>query len=72
VAWPVSAVEQYGAASTRGYEVGSDSHDFQFEDDSGRLEWLAPDRAIVTFRDLEDVDVRQSAVVDLVNRWVAA
>ena len=32
----------------------------------------APDRAVVTFRDLADVDARQAAVVDLVNRWMVA
>ena len=56
----------------RGAKVRADSADFRFEDPSGLLEWLAPDRAIVTFRDLADVDARQAAVVDLVNRWMAA
>ena len=36
------------------------------------LEWAAPDRAVITFRDLDDVAARQVAVVDVVNRWVAA
>jgi hypothetical protein len=31
-----------------------------------------PHHAVITFRDLTDVDARQATVVDLVNRWVAA
>jgi hypothetical protein len=27
--------------------------DFRFDDDSGLLDWVAPDRAVVTFRDLD-------------------
>jgi len=56
----------------RGAKVRDDAADFRFEDDSGLLEWVAPDRAVVTFRDLDDVAARQVAVVDVVNRWVAA
>lgn len=40
------------------------------EDPSGLLEWLAPDRAVITFRDLTDVGARQDAVVDIVRRWM--
>ena len=56
----------------RGAKVRADTADFRFEDPSGLLEWRAPDRAIVTVRDPADVDARQAAVVDLVNRWVVA
>ena len=56
----------------RGAKVRDDAADFRFEDDSGLLDWVAPDRAVVTFRDLDDVAARQVAVVDVVNRWVAA
>ena len=55
----------------RGAKVRDDTADFRFEDTSGLLEWLAPDRAVVTFRDLPDVEAREAVVVDLVNRWVA-
>lgn len=40
------------------------------EDPSGLLEWLAPDRAVITFRDLTDVGARQDAVVDIVRQWM--
>ena len=56
----------------RGAKVRDDAADFRFDDDSGLLDWVAPDRAVVTFRDLDDVAVRRSAVADLVRRWVAA
>ena len=56
----------------RGAKVRDDAADFRFDDDSGLLDWVAPDRAVVTFRDLDDVAARRSAVADLVRRWVAA
>jgi len=56
----------------RGAKVRDDAADFRFDDDSGLLDWVAPDRAVVTFRDLDDVTARQAAVVDVVNRWVVA
>jgi hypothetical protein len=56
----------------RGAKTRNDSADFRFEDPSGLLEWLAPDRAVFTFRDLADIDARQAMVVNLVNRWVTA
>lgn len=54
----------------RGAKTRNDSADFRFEDPSGLLEWLAPDRAVVTFPDLADIDTRQAMLVNLVNRWV--
>ena len=56
----------------RGAKVRDDAGDFRFDDDSGLLDWVATDRAVITFRDLDDVAARQAAVVDVVNRWVAA
>jgi len=56
----------------RGAKTRDDGDDLRFVDTSGLLEWLATDRAVVTFRDLADVEARQAAVVDLVNRWMIA
>jgi hypothetical protein len=56
----------------RGAKVRDDAADFRFDDDSGLLDWVAPDRAVVTFRDLDDVATRRSSVADLIRRWVAA
>jgi hypothetical protein len=56
----------------RGAKVRTDSGDFTFEDSTGLLKWLANDRAVVTLDDMADVEVKQAALVDLVNRWVMA
>ncbi len=56
----------------RGAAVRDDAADFRFEDPSGLLEWVAADRAVITFRDLDDVAAKQATVVDLIGRWVAA
>ena len=56
----------------RGAKIRDDAGDFAFTDDSGLLEWVAADRAVVTFRDLDDVAARGPAVVELVSRWVTA
>ncbi len=55
----------------RGAAVRDDAADFRFEDPSGLLEWVAADRAVISFRDLADVTAKLPAVVDVVRRWVA-
>ena len=39
-------------------------------DPDGLLEWLAPDRATVRFRDLADVEARRDALAALVRAWI--
>ncbi|PWU56137.1 DUF1801 domain-containing protein [Micromonospora sp. S4605] len=56
----------------RGAKVRSDVADFTFHDSTGLVTWLAPDRGVVTFPDLETIQSQQAAVVSLVNRWVRA
>lgn len=56
----------------RGAKVRADADAFAFEDASGLLEWVAGDRAVVTFTDVEDVRAKQAAVVALVGRRIAA
>jgi hypothetical protein len=34
--------------------------------------WVAPDRALVTLRDLGDVEVKRAVLQDLVRRWMIA
>ncbi|MGV3503483.1 MAG: DUF1801 domain-containing protein [Adhaeribacter sp.] len=41
-----------------------------FEDKTGLLEWLAPDRAMVRFSGPQDVAVRQAALQEVVNNWL--
>lgn len=40
-------------------------------DPAGLLEWRGPDRAIVTFRDLAEVDVKGAAFADVIRQWIA-
>ena len=51
----------------RGAKVKDDAAEFAFEDDSGLLQWVAQDRAVVALR---DAGARQGDVVEVVNRWV--
>jgi hypothetical protein len=54
----------------RGAKV-KDSSGFAFTDESGLLEWLAADRAVVTFQSLEDVKRAELELAELVRRWMA-
>jgi hypothetical protein len=56
----------------RGPHKRDDTTTFSFEDGSGLLEWVARDRALVTFRDLGDVAAKRAALKDLVRRWMIA
>lgn len=56
----------------RGAKVRGDSSEFTFHDPTGLMVWLAPDRGVVRFPDLEAVHSRQAAVVSLVNEWIRA
>ena len=40
-------------------------------DPVGLLEWLAPDRASVRFRDMADVTARGEAFADVLRHWIA-
>ena len=54
----------------RGAKVRADTADFVFQDGTGLLTWLTPDRGLVEFLDLQSVESRRADVVALVNRWV--
>ncbi len=41
------------------------------EDPAKLLTWLGPDRALATFRDLEDVRARRRAYQALIRAWIA-
>ena len=41
------------------------------DDPAGLLKWLAPDRAVVAFADVESVASSQSALVALIRQWLA-
>ena len=56
----------------RGAKVRTDSDDFFFEDDTGLLDWITPDRAVLTLRNLEEVQAKQATILTLINRWIQA
>ncbi len=45
---------------------------FVFEDETGLLAWLAPDRAAVTFGDHEDIAGKADDLARLVRSWMGA
>ena len=56
----------------RGAKVRTDTAAFAFNDPTGLMTWLAPDRAVIDFPDLQAVTMHQVKVVSLVNRWVSS
>ena len=44
--------------------------DLAIDDPESLLVWHAPDRASVTFRDLEEIDARRSALVQILRQWI--
>jgi hypothetical protein len=56
----------------QGANVRADTAGFVFEDPSGLMTWLAPDRAVIDFPGLGPVTTHQAQVVALVDRWVLA
>lgn len=62
----IGVILHFGAKKTAASE-----HGVVIDDPDGLLQWLAPDRAMVAFRDLADVTARRDAFVALVRRWIA-
>lgn len=55
----------------RGAKV-KDATTFRFQDDSGLLTWLAADRAVVAIQDMQDLNLKRTALIATVNKWIAA
>jgi hypothetical protein len=55
----------------RGVKV-KDAAGFRFDDDTGLMEWAAPDRAVVRLADSADVQRKEDRIVALVTRWMDA
>jgi hypothetical protein len=53
----------------RGTKV-KDSKDFVFNDSTGLLKWVAADRAIVTLREMKDVEAKKAELAKVVSEWV--
>jgi hypothetical protein len=47
-----------------------DTAGFVIADPESLLEWLAKDRASVTFRDLNDIDARRAAFTNVIRQWI--
>jgi len=56
----------------RGANVRDEADRFTFDDETGLIEWAAPDRGVLGIEDSADAIERQSEIVALVNRWMAA
>ncbi len=55
----------------RGVKV-KDATGFAFADDSGLIQWAAPDRGVVNFADEAAVAARADAFADICRRWLEA
>jgi len=44
--------------------------EFKFEDTTGLLTWLSPDRASIKFSNMDEVKVQKENLVSLVNKWI--
>ena len=56
----------------RGAKVREDADGFSFDDETGLIEWAAPDRGVLSIEDTADAEARQSEIVALVKRWMVA
>ena len=64
--------QQCGLVFHRGVKVRKDSESFRFEDESGLVTWVTPDRGTVTLADAADAMAKRDALVQLVQRWIRA
>lgn len=55
----------------RGAKV-KDSTNFVFDDSTGLLQWITPDRASITFRSLQEIAEREAALKKVVAQWMEA
>lgn len=56
----------------RGAKTRADDVPFSFDDETGLIEWATPDRGTLTIQDSADAEARESEIVALINRWMAA
>lgn len=49
-----------------------DSREFEFNDETGLLEWLAKDRAVVKFRNMHEAESSERVLAAVVNQWMMA
>lgn len=51
-------------------KVRKDIAEIKIDDPSGLLKWAAKARAVMTFSDKEDVDLKKDALTDIVKQWM--
>ncbi len=56
----------------RGAKKRADAATFAFDDPTGLLKWLGPDRGIVVLDDPAATEAKSDAIVELVMAWIAA
>lgn len=49
-----------------------DPKGFKFADDEGLFEWLAPDRALMKFKTIKDIEANKSVLKKVVKKWMLA
>lgn len=54
-----------------GAKVKEHPTEFKIEDAEGLLKWAAPDRALLTFRSMQEVETRRPAVTAILKQWIA-
>ena len=53
-----------------GTKVKREARALRIKDPAGLLEWAAPDRALVTFRNLADVRAKRAAFAAVLKQWI--
>jgi hypothetical protein len=41
-----------------------------FDDTTGLLDWIAVDRAIVKFTDMDDVQAKKEKLAEVITKWI--
>ncbi|MHA7264437.1 DUF1801 domain-containing protein [Arthrobacter sp. TMN-37] len=54
----------------RGAKIREDAGSFDFEDASGLVQWLAPDRGTVSFLSAADAQQKREDFLRLIDRWM--
>ncbi len=56
----------------RGAKVKDNStQGMDIDDPSGLLHWVAKDRCVATFSDMQDIRSKEGALVEVVKQWIA-
>lgn len=56
----------------RGAKAVTPPKDKLIDDKSGLLEWKGNDRAVITFKSMDEIKSNKKALTDIVKKWIAA